>query len=117
MMLQDLLWLVVSAVVARAVWRIVEGVMDGLSGQPRGPRPSATRGDAAPGRAASGGTVRGGKMVRDPVCGTHVLPGRAVVLSEGAHQVFFCSTACRDSYRAHPPARADRAARAHGRTA
>jgi YHS domain-containing protein len=113
MMLEDLLWLVISAVVARAVWRVVEGVMDGLSGQPRGPRPSAAPGGAQ----SSAGTVRGGKMVRDPVCGTHVLPGRAVVLSEGAHQVFFCSTACRDSYRAHPPARADRAARAHGRTA
>jgi len=39
-------------------------------------------------------------MVRDPVCGTYVIPDRAVALSDGSGQVFFCSTNCRDKYRA-----------------
>jgi hypothetical protein len=38
-------------------------------------------------------------MVRDPICGTFVLPDRAVSLTDGRQRVFFCSTACRDTYR------------------
>jgi YHS domain-containing protein len=44
-------------------------------------------------------------MARDPVCGTYVVPERAVALNDvstgAAGRVFFCSTACRDQYRAH----------------
>jgi YHS domain-containing protein len=39
-------------------------------------------------------------MVRDPVCGTFVLPERAVTVADGSTRVFFCSTACRDKYTA-----------------
>jgi YHS domain-containing protein len=39
-------------------------------------------------------------MVRDPVCGTFVVPDRAVRLTDGREPVFFCSTACRDKFRA-----------------
>jgi YHS domain-containing protein len=39
-------------------------------------------------------------MVRDPVCGTFVVPDRAVMLVEGAQRVHFCSDKCRDQYRA-----------------
>jgi len=39
-------------------------------------------------------------MVRDPVCGTFVLPERAISVTVGRQQVFFCSLACRDAYRA-----------------
>ena len=108
-MLQDLLWLIVSAVVARAVWRVVDGVMAGLSGQ-QPPRP-------APTGTSGGAPVRGVQMVRDPVCGTHVLPSRALVVSDGSQQVFFCSTACRDAYRAGHAARPGRQGGAEGRTA
>ena len=38
--------------------------------------------------------------VRDPVCGTFLLPDRALMLSDGRTRVFFCSDACRDKYRA-----------------
>jgi hypothetical protein len=40
------------------------------------------------------------KMVRDPVCGTFILPDRAVRLVEGGRDIHFCSTGCRDKYRA-----------------
>jgi YHS domain-containing protein len=38
--------------------------------------------------------------VRDPVCGTFILPGQAVTLADGSRRVYFCSTNCRDKYRA-----------------
>jgi YHS domain-containing protein len=80
-----ILFIVLAIVVARAFWRLVDGVIDGISGRPRGNTPVASHGVA---------------MVRDPVCGTFVLPDRARMISDGRTQVFFCSDACRDQYRA-----------------
>jgi YHS domain-containing protein len=57
---------------------------------------------------------RGVQMVRDPVCGTFVVPERAIALSSGSNQVFFCSADCRDKFRARPDAAHPKA---HGRTA
>ena len=99
MLLEDLLWLVLSAVIIRAVWRLVDGVMEGFRGQPRQARHSkysqhsqhSQQGDVP---------ARGVQMVRDPVCGTYVVPDRAVVMADGSRQVFFCSASCRDKYRA-----------------
>jgi YHS domain-containing protein len=79
-----ILFLALSVFVARAFWRMVDGVIEGLTGQPRGTR--------AP--------QRGATMVRDPVCGTFVVPERAVTLVEGRTTINFCSEACRDKYRA-----------------
>ncbi|HYM23122.1 MAG TPA: hypothetical protein VEU08_07940 [Vicinamibacterales bacterium] len=39
-------------------------------------------------------------MVRDPVCGTFVVPERAVSIADGRARVYFCSEKCRDAYRA-----------------
>jgi uncharacterized protein len=77
--------LVFALVVARAIWKLLQGVMEGLSGPPR-----------APGGVPS----RGVQMVRDPVCGTYVVPNNALVITDGRRQVFFCSPGCRDKYRA-----------------
>lgn len=97
MLIEDLLWLVLSAVIVRAIWRLVDRVMAGMNGQGRaaGPQHGPT----------SGPPVRGVQMVRDPVCGTYIVPDRALVLTDGSRQVFFCSTACRDAYRARVDAR------------
>jgi hypothetical protein len=43
---------------------------------------------------------RGIEMVRDPVCGTFVVPDRAVTLADGSRHLYFCSASCRDKYRA-----------------
>lgn len=83
----DLLLLVLAMVMARAVWRVIDGVMEGLSGR-------ASRGGGA------NVPARGVQMVRDPVCGTYVIPDRALALSDGSDRVFFCSVDCRDKYRA-----------------
>jgi YHS domain-containing protein len=38
------------------------------------------------------------RLVRDPVCGTHVAEEVSIPLREGNELVHFCSTACRDAY-------------------
>ena len=77
------LFLILSIFVARAFWRLVDGVIEGLSGRPAG----------------MGREVRGVPMARDPVCGTYVVPERSVAIVDGRQQVFFGSTICRDKYR------------------
>ena len=85
MALLDVLLLVLALTMARAAWRVIGGVMEGLSGR-------STR--------SQDGNVpaRGVQMVRDPVCGTYVIPDST--LSDGTGRVFFCSANCRDKYRA-----------------
>jgi YHS domain-containing protein len=83
-MLRAVLEFVFILLAARAFWRLVGGIVQGITNQPRvAARP--------PGQAVS--------MVRDPVCGIFVLPDRAVTISDGRGRVHFCSTACRDKYR------------------
>jgi len=84
MLLRFALILILCVFVARAFWNMVDGLVEGMTGRPRG-------GSRVP--------QQGVQMVRDPVCGTFVLPARAVSLADGRSQVFFCSTACRDKYR------------------
>ena len=69
---------------ARALFRLFAGFMEGMTGTPRGAHLPE----------------RGVQMVRDPVCGTFVVPGRAVLLMDGSDRVHFCSDSCRDKYRA-----------------
>ncbi len=84
-MLRYILLLLLMIFIARAFWRVVEGVLEGASGKSR-----------------SSGARKRVQMARDPVCGTFVVPDRAVTIEEGRHQIHFCSTACRDQYRARP---------------
>jgi YHS domain-containing protein len=85
MLLRLVLFIVFGIVVARAFWRLVDGVVAGISGPPRDK-------SQTPARRVS--------MVRDPVCGTFVVPERARMITDGRTQVFFCSDACRDQYLA-----------------
>lgn len=85
-MLRLALLLILFVFIARAFWRLVDGVIEGATGQ----RPPAQQNRRQ-------GAVQ---MVRDPVCGTFLLPERAIAMSDDRHQVFFCSTTCRDKYRA-----------------
>jgi uncharacterized protein len=79
-----ILFLILSVFVARAFWRAVDGVIEGITGKPRNAQ--------TPQSSAS--------MVRDPVCGTFVLPERAVTIAGGRTRVYFCSESCRDKYLA-----------------
>jgi len=90
-MIRLLLFVVLSIVLTRIVSRILSSFADGFAG-----RDSNTGG---------GTPQRGVQMVRDPVCGTFVLPDRAVTLMDGRSRLFFCSDACRDKYRSRPSTR------------
>jgi uncharacterized protein len=95
-MMRDLLLLMLVVLVARATWRIVGGILQGLSGQlPHGGPARDPRRGHSPGA--------GVQMVRDPVCGTYVVPDRALSLTHGSSLVYFCSADCRDKYRAARP--------------
>ena len=86
-MLRVALLLLLCVFLARTFWRIVDGLIEGITGRPR---------------AGAGVPKRGVQMVRDPVCGTFVLPERALSLTDGPSKLFFCSAACRDKYRSQP---------------
>jgi YHS domain-containing protein len=87
MLLRLILFVVLAVFVARAFWRLVDGIVAGVAGRPLG---------------GAGGVPQRVQMVRDPVCGTFLLPERAVMLSDGRTRLFFCSDACRDKYRLRP---------------
>ena len=42
----------------------------------------------------------GGELKKDPVCGTYVSTGASITSRVNGELVHFCSTACRDKYRA-----------------
>jgi uncharacterized protein len=85
MMLRLVLLPILYLLIVRAAWRLIGGMVQGATG--RGPDSVAERGV---------------QMVRDPVCGTFVLPDHALTIVDGRSRVFFCSGACRDKYRANP---------------
>ena len=85
-MARFVLILVLSIIVSRMFWRVVESFLEGLGVNRQPPAP--------------GGPPQSVQMVRDPVCGTFLLPDRAVTLLEGRSRLYFCSEACRDRYRA-----------------
>ena len=80
-MLRLALLLILVAFLAHGFWRLVDGIIDGMGGDERSP-------------------ARRVSMARDPVCGTFVVPDRAVTLTEGRQVLHFCSAQCRDAYRA-----------------
>ena len=84
MLTRFVLFLLLAIFVARAFWRLVDGILDGARDR--------SRGSSVPSKGVS--------MVRDPVCGTFVVPDRAVSLTVGQQPVYFCSKRCRDQYRA-----------------
>ena len=85
MLLRLALFVVLGIFVARAFWRLVDGIVEGVAGpRPRGRRRVPTRGVP---------------MVRDPICGTFVLPDHALTIMDGRARVFFCSDTCRDKYQ------------------
>ena len=80
-----LLFLLILAA-ARFFWRLVEVVLKG------------TIGTTPPGQRGSG-TGAAVKMQPCPICGTYVVPGKAIsVVSSGA-PVYFCSDKCRAEYQ------------------
>jgi YHS domain-containing protein len=60
-----------------------------------------TRGARAPGTGPAGASSPSPvKMTKDPVCGTFVVPGKALSLSAGGATHWFCSERCRAEFAA-----------------
>jgi len=86
-MARFILLAILFIIISRMFWRLVDSFIEGVTGQ-------------SPGGRQSRAPERGVPMARDPVCGTFVIPERAVTLIDGRTRLYFCSDACRDKYRA-----------------
>jgi YHS domain-containing protein len=71
--------------IARAFWKVIDGVIEAAGGTPR---------SRVKGRPQSPAM----KLVRDPVCGTHVSPASAFTLAANGATHYFCSEACRERF-------------------
>ena len=81
-----LLFLILAA--ARFLWRVIDSIMRAASSPP------------APGAGGAGGkTPASVKMLPCPVCGTYVVPGKAISAVSGGAPVYFCSEKCRAEYQ------------------
>jgi len=65
----------------RAALRLFAGIVEGASGGATRPSPPST------------------KMVKDPVCGTFVVPSKALTASRGNETAWFCSPECRNAWQ------------------
>jgi YHS domain-containing protein len=81
-----LLIAILILLIARAFWRLVDGIIEASGGTPKT-------------RAREQARAAALKLVRDPVCGTHVSPASALTLAAGNTTHYFCSETCRDRFR------------------
>jgi hypothetical protein len=86
--LRLLLLLALFWVIAQVFWRFIEGVVRGASMPPPG---GARRSNSAPSPV---------KMQPCPVCGTYVVPGKAISGTANGALAHFCSEKCRSEYSA-----------------
>jgi YHS domain-containing protein len=84
MLARFLIWALLLLVVFRALRSLLAGIVQGASAPPppRGRPPE-----------------KGELMVRDPVCGTFVLPSRAVSARDRSGTHYFCSDRCLQAYQ------------------
>lgn len=75
-----ILFAILAFVLWRVGWRLIKGIFEGMGYQPPGGAPNTVG------------------LVRDPVCGTFVMPSKALTSGSGAETRFFCSEKCRDDY-------------------
>jgi YHS domain-containing protein len=78
-MLRALLGLLLFLYIVRALMRLLHGIAEGMS----------TRRQTQPPAVA---------LQRDPVCGTYVVPSRALSSGTGEATRFFCSERCREAW-------------------
>ena len=83
--LRILLFMLLVAVVLRSAYRFLHGVIEGAGmGSPR-----------VSNRRRAQVT---GHMVKDPVCGTYVVQGRALTAVRGQQTAWFCSPRCQQAW-------------------
>ena len=86
-MARFLLLMVLFMVIARTFWRFVDAVMRGAAG------PAQQSGRRA------GNPPAAVKMQQCPVCGTYVVPGKAISMVSGGQPIYFDSEKCRAEFQ------------------
>jgi hypothetical protein len=81
-----ILLLILFVVIAKMFWRFVDGVVRGATG----PAPQGARRSGPPVSV---------KMSPCPVCGTFVVPGKAISLVSGGSPIYFDTEKCRAEYQ------------------
>ena len=87
-------WIVRGLLLLLVIRMVTSALFGSRPSQPRSSGPSRTASPSAPGERA------GGTLVRDPQCGTYVPQTNAIRVGSGSEAQYFCSTTCRDAYRA-----------------
>ena len=85
-MARFLLLLALFVVIARLFWRFFDAVVRGATG------PKSATGKRS-------GSTPAVKMSQCPVCGTYVVPGKAISLVSGGSPVYFDSEQCRAEFQ------------------
>jgi YHS domain-containing protein len=80
-----ILRLILLLLILRALWHLFAGIRRGIQE-----------------RRTPGSLNDGVALSRDPVCGTYVVPGRALALRDGGLVRYFCSERCRDEFAREP---------------
>ncbi len=102
-MVRFILLSILLTILLRAIVRLWGGIIRGMQEGAGSGAPSARV------------PQQGVQMERDPVCGTFVVPERAVALpATGGRRLYFCSSECREKYRSRPESYP---VPVHGRTA
>jgi hypothetical protein len=79
--------MVLFMVIARTFWRFVDAVVRGAATRP------------PQGERRTTGAPVAVKMQQCPVCGTYVVPGKAISLVSGGQPVYFDSDKCRAEFQ------------------
>lgn len=83
MLTRVLIWGLLAFLILRALYRLLGGIIEGGSSRPQ---PNAS----SPGK--------GEMMARDPVCGTFVVPSKALSHRDRQGTHYFCSEKCRKAF-------------------
>ncbi|MBA3640715.1 MAG: hypothetical protein M3541_05735 [Acidobacteriota bacterium] len=75
-----LLFAILAYVLWRLLWSAAKSMFEGMGYQPPGKNSTSVG------------------LVRDPICGTFVLPSSALTSGSGANTRYFCSEKCREDY-------------------
>jgi YHS domain-containing protein len=83
-MARVILWVILIFFAARALSRLMRGVLEG-AGYRREPEHQPSM-----------------PLVRDPVCGVFVVPGKALTSGSGPAMKYFCSDKCKREWQRRP---------------
>jgi hypothetical protein len=82
-----ILLFVLAIVIARTFWRFIDAIARGA------------RTPAQPGGRSAGRPPSAVKMQQCPVCGTYVVPGKAITMVGNGAPIYFDSEQCRAEYQ------------------